>query len=236
MRLNPIFNIRSLPLNISISNAPYFEHAIDIIRNMLHIRGFPNISPKVAYEHLLERNPPLIQQKYQLSNWKNIRSNLNFNYIPVRTRDVLFKYLHGILPNKYRLKHVRRSASNLCDFCHVPETNKHMMYQCQEISEVKNFLIRLLDHFEFRNVNMSQLILLDIPKTRKQTKNAVILVTSLYISSIWYGRSNKPRILGSLKSIILREKQILEEILKEKFTDTFIEPFYLLNRNSIDRM
>ena len=126
--------------------------------------------------------------------------------------------------------------SDLCDNCNVPETNKHMMVQCQEISEVKNFLIRLLDHFEFHNVNVSQLILLDIPKIKKQSKNTVILVTSLYISSIWYGRSNKPRILSSLKSIILKEKQILEEILKEKFIDVFIEPFYLLDKNSIERM
>ena len=72
-------------------------------------------------------------------------------------------------------------------------------------------------------MNMTQLILLDIPNIGKQRKNTVIFVTSLYISSIWYGRSNKPRILNLLISNILREKKILEEILKDNFTDAFIE-------------
>ena len=236
MRLNPIFNIRSLPLNICTIKTPYIEEGIGVIRNMLHIRGFPNISSKVAYDYLLERYPPTIQQKYQFSNWKNIWHNMNFKYIPIRTRDILFKYLHGILPNKHRLKQIRIAGSDLCESCNVPETNKHMVYQCQEISDAKDFLIRLLGHFEFYNVNMAQLILLDIPKIKKQNKNTVILVTSLYISSIWYGRSNKHRILSTLKSIIVREKQILEEILKEKFTDIFIEPFLLLNKNNIERV
>ena len=113
---------------------------------MLHISGFPDVSPKIAYEHLLERNPPLIQQKIQLSNWKKIWSNLNFKYISVRTRDVLFQYLHGILPNKHRLKQIR-SVSYLCDYFYVPETNKHRMFKCQEISEVKKLSHRVIRSF-----------------------------------------------------------------------------------------
>ena len=123
MRLNPIFNIRSLPANICTLNTPYFEEGIGVIRNLLHINGFPNIVSKTAYAYLLGRNPPKVQENYQFSNWKNIWTNLNFKYIPIRSREILFKYLHGILPNKCRLKQIRRSDSDLCDSCTVPETN-----------------------------------------------------------------------------------------------------------------
>ena len=234
MRLNPIFNIRSLPINICPVGTPYFEEGIGVIRSILHLKGFPNINSKLAYEYLLERYIPTVQQRYPFSNWKNIWLNMNFRYIPVRTREILFKYLHGILPNKYRLKQIRISASDLCDVCGVPETNIHMMYQCREISAVKDFLVRLLAHFEFYNVTMAQLILLDLPKMEKKRKNTVIFVASLYIASIWYGRSSKQQILSSLKASILREKRILEEILQDKLIDLFIEPFCSLNKDNIE--
>ena len=59
-------------------------------------------------------------------------------------------------------------------------------------------------------------------------------MTALYISSIWYGRSNKSRILSSFKSNILREKIVLEAILKDKFTDIFTESFQAMNINIIE--
>ena len=234
MRLNPMFNIRSLPTYICSVTTPYFEEGIGTIRNIIHINGFPNVISKAAYEYLLDRSPPKVQERYQFSNWKNIWNNINFKYIPIRSREIVFKYLHGILPNKYRLKHIRRSDSDLCDWCNVPETNKHMVYQCQEILEVKNFLVRLLEYFGFLNVNMIQLFLLDIPNIGKQRKNTVIFVTTLYISSIWYGRSNKTRILSSFKSNLLREKTILEAMLKDKFTDIFTESFHVMNSNIVE--
>ena len=236
MRLNPIFNIRSLPINIGIVSTPYFEEGIAVIRSILHLKGFPNINSKSAYQYLLERNVPTVQQRYPFSNWKNIWLNMNFRYIPVRTREILFKYLHGILPNKYRLKQIRISASDLCDVCGVPETNIHMMYQCQEISAVKDFLVRLFAHFEFYNVNMAQLIMLDLPKVEKKLKNTLIFVASLYIASIWFGRSRKHQILSSLKACIIRERRILEEILQDKLIDLFIEPFCSLNKDNIERI
>ena len=106
----------------------------------------------------------------------------------------------------------------------------------QEILEVNIFLVRLLEYFGFLNVNMIQLFLLDIPNIGKQRKNTVIFVTTLYISSIWYGRSNKTRILSSFKSNLLREKTILEAMLKDKFTDIFTESFHVMNSNMVERI
>ncbi|CAL4058740.1 unnamed protein product, partial [Meganyctiphanes norvegica] len=203
-RLNPVFNIRSLPQNVCLVSNPYVNEGIEVIRTFLHLKGFPNITSKMAYDHLLEKYPPRIQQKYQFNNWKHIWNNMSFKYIPIKTRDILFKYMHGILPNKVRLKQIRIANSEMCEHCNVPETNKHMVYQCIEIIEVKNFLIRLLAYCGYSNVNMTQLIILDIPKMAKNCKNTTILLTSIYISAIWYGRSKKDGILRLLKFSILR--------------------------------
>ena len=56
-------------------------------------------------------------------------------YIPIKTRLIIFKYLHGILPNKYRFKQIRILSPDLCDYYKLPETIKQMVYQCLEISD-----------------------------------------------------------------------------------------------------
>ena len=70
MRLNPVFNIRSLPIKICTVSTPYFEEGIGVIRSILHLKGFPNINSKSAYEYLLEQAIPTVQQRYPFSNWK----------------------------------------------------------------------------------------------------------------------------------------------------------------------
>ena len=62
--INPIFKIRSLPKYISIVNTPYTMEGIQVIRKYLHMKGFPNMNSKSAYESLKEKFPPTIQQIY----------------------------------------------------------------------------------------------------------------------------------------------------------------------------
>ena len=84
----------------------------------------------------------------------------------------------------FRLKQIRISSIDLYDYYSLPETNKHVVYQFLEISTVKDLPIRLLKFFGFMNIDMTHLILLDIPNIGKQFKYNVIFVKSLYISSI----------------------------------------------------
>ena len=234
IRLNPLFNIQSLPHNICTAKNPYLGQGVEFIRKFIHLRDFPNITSKAAYAHVIENKQPRIQEMYPLNNWKNIWTNLNFRYIPIRIREVLFKYIHEILPNKYRLKQIRISTSEMCDVCNVAETNLHMVYQCREINQVKDFFIRLLQYCGFMNVNMMQIILLDIPKMEKKCKNTVVLLTALYISCIWYGRTNKSSIINVLKLGIVKERNTLELMLKDRISDTFTERFISLNKENID--
>ena len=77
-------------------------------------------------------------------------------------REVMFKYLHEILPNKCRLKQIRRSNDDLCESCAVPETNIHMMYYCLDVIILKGFLIRLLLHCCVGEINLLKFMSLEI--------------------------------------------------------------------------
>ena len=196
VRVNPFLNINSLPRKVSFTSTPYYDKGISTIRNCLRINGFPNISSKTAYRHMLNSPTPKIQERYPLHNWECIWKNLHFKYIPVNTREIIFKYIHEILPNKQRLKQIRRSMNDLCDSCDRPETNIHMVYFCRDIELPKRFLENMLTHCRIGEYNFLKLFFLDISKREKRQTNTAVLLITLYISSVWYGRANKTQILN----------------------------------------
>ena len=51
-RLNPLFDIRMLPINMSYISTPYFINIIDLVRKCKRLRHSPNISSKLIYEFL----------------------------------------------------------------------------------------------------------------------------------------------------------------------------------------
>ena len=124
----------------------------------------------------------------------------------------------------------------MCEVCNVPETNIYMVYQCTQIIEVKDFFLRLLQYCGPIELNVTQMILLDIPKVEKLCKNTAILITALYISCIWYGRANKASILNLLKFNILKQQHLLEIKLKDKFNYIFTETFISLNEQTIKQI
>ena len=221
VRVNPFINIRTLPRNVSYTSTPYYNKGILTIRKCLKMNTFPNISSKQTYSHLLEIHPPRIQDKYPLYDWKYIWKNLHFKYIPVNVREIMFKYLHEILPNKHRLKQIRRSTDDLCDICELPETNIHMVYHCTGIALPKKFLNNLLTHCRVGEINLLKFMFLDISKRNKKLKNTVIILTVLYISSIWYGRKNKRQILNIYTSVVLNHLNFLKKLLGDSMNNIF---------------
>ena len=66
--------------------------------------------------------------------------------MPVNTREIIFKYIHEILPNKSRLKRIRSSTDDLCESCNRPKANIYMVYYCKDIEGSKMFLENMLTH------------------------------------------------------------------------------------------
>ena len=61
---------------------------------------------------------------------------LQFKFIDIHDREVVFKHMHGILPTKLRLFHMKQKSSGLCQKCNVPEDNIHMFVECKKIKDI----------------------------------------------------------------------------------------------------
>ena len=225
LRVNPMLNIRTLPINVAYVNTSYYNKGITTIRKCMRLNSFPNISSRIIYSHLLVKQMPKIQEQYPLYNWKHIWGNLQFKFIPINTREVMFKYLHEILPNKCRLKQIRRSNDDLCETCNVPETNIHMMYYCLDVMIPKRFLIRLLLHCCIGEINLLKFMFLEISKRNKKLKNTIIILIITYISSVWYGRKNRRQIAKIYTSALLSHLKILKKLLGDTITEVFTSEF-----------
>ena len=177
------------------------------------------------YSLLLDKKPPKIEDKYPLHNWNNIWENLHFKFIPIRSREIMFKYIHEILPNKCRLKQIRRANDDLCESCDVPETNVHMLYHCEDVILPKTFLLNLLIYCRVGEVNLLRFLFLDISKRNKKLKNTVILLIVLYISSVWYGWKNKRQIIRIYSSSLLSHINLLKRMLGDSIEDLFTKEF-----------
>ena len=59
---------------------------------------------------MLPECKPTITEKHNL-NWKQIWKQTTFKYISVHEREVIYKFIHGILPNKLRLYQIKHNHS-----------------------------------------------------------------------------------------------------------------------------
>ena len=220
--MNPIFNIREMPLNVSFVCPKYLNDIIVQTRKTIHMPKFPNLSSQDLYSASLPKVQPNVQQDSTI-NWKRSWKNLHFKFINIREREIVFKYLNNIITTKKRLYQIKRAESPLCELCDVIEDTKHMFCECIKVTLVKDYfkrLLRIICNIDSRNMN--KILHLDIVgHSNKDTNTAVVLTTS-YISTIWFNRGNNVQIRPSLyQTSILKHKTLLSIILKNKMTKLF---------------
>ena len=114
------------------------------------------------------------------------------------------------MPNKSRLKQIRKSTDDLCERCNRPETNIHMVYYLKDIEGPKRFLENMLTLCCVGEYNLLKIFFLDISKREKRKFNTILLLITLYISSVWYGRANKIQIVNIFISAILNHLRLLK--------------------------
>ena len=83
LRINVLFNIRDIPRNVSNVNAPYYEYAVNCIRQCFHLKNFPNINSRCIYRMLFSTTQPDAENLYPLFNWNQIWLNICFKYIDI---------------------------------------------------------------------------------------------------------------------------------------------------------
>ena len=69
LRLNPYFNIREIPSNVSYVCPNYFNDLIESIKKIIHMPRFPNVNSLDMYLVILPKCHPIVQHnanKYKL--------------------------------------------------------------------------------------------------------------------------------------------------------------------------
>ena len=94
--MNPIFNIRETPLNVSFVCPKYLNDIIVQTRKTIHMPKFPNLSSQDLYSASLPKVQPNVQQDSTI-NWKRSWKNLHFKFINIREREIVFKYLINVI-------------------------------------------------------------------------------------------------------------------------------------------
>ena len=83
-----------------------------------------------------------------------------------------------------------------------------------------NNLLRNICNIECRDMN--KILHLDIKAQSKQDTNTAVVLTTSYISTIWFNRGNNVQIRPSLyQTSILKHKRLLSIILKNKMIKLF---------------
>ena len=122
-------------------------NTLDLCRNIMHIRKFPNVTNKDIYNALGKFSSSYIEQKYPLFKWKNIWVNLHVKYIDKYDRMVSYKFLYEALPTRKKLNvmNIPGIDDDLCPTCQISETNMHLLYFCNKIKSLYRFMVRLCE-------------------------------------------------------------------------------------------
>ena len=142
-KIGNLFNIGNLPRINSRGNTPYYEFSIDTIRKCVGHTKFPNVKSKEIYNIIVPNFQPDIVQSYPNLDWDNIWRQLNFRYMNLHDRNIMFRYVYEILPTNKRLAQIRMRDSSLCDTCFVEDSNMHKFYYCSLVHECIIWMIVL---------------------------------------------------------------------------------------------
>ena len=148
-------------------------------------------------------------------------------------RNLVFKYLHEILMNKYKLFVIGRRNSPLCELCNVSETNIHMFLYCSRVKDCLSLLYRLIFYMCDLNINDSFLrfIFFNFPKAERKIQNTLYILISSYIFSIWYKREKNDGLTHVLKAKIAKEQKFHMITLENKAKDVFTKNYCELDGN-----
>ena len=211
-----------MPISVSFINTPYYEYAIDVIKLCIQHKDFPNVNSKKIYEMIMPKISPRVENEYPLYDWKNIWKNINFRYININDRPIVFKYVHEILPNNKRLYQCKLRNNSQCEFCDAEDSNIHRFYYCYKVQECLNWMRKLIFYFCGMNINsLLRILSFDIPKVNMEIRNTLCIIVSNYIACIWFNRNNMENITHVFKARIIKDQKLNIKILGEKANKVF---------------
>ena len=221
-RINRIINIGNNPNESSILCTPYYEIVKDNIKQIHKIPNFPNVNAKIIYQEILPKVKPRTIDMYPMYNWSRIWKYLNFRYINIKDRCIVYRFLYEILPTNKRLKEIRLRTDSTCNYCQAEDSNMHKFLYCYKIQSSVKWLTKFIETVCNIRVNsLFKYLFLEFPYINKKMVNTLTVIICCYISCIWLNRENLDFIDKKLKARILKERNFLMYLLKEKSRHTF---------------
>ena len=155
----------------------------------------------------------------------------------VKERDILYRFLHEILPTKKRLKEIYSIPSSKCDNCEHEESNIHFVFQCEKLTDVVIWFKSLLQNFcNLDNPRLINLCFLLTPRLDKKHKNAAIMLMSTFIVSMWQIRQNNMNsdtYKNYIKNKLYQKKVLINYILGNKTENLLPENICYMRRSDL---
>ena len=238
LRVNTLFDIRTLPDKVSHINTPYYEYSVETLRKCYHVKNFPNIRSKDIYNMLYVVTQPEIEKMYPNYDWKAIWRNVAFKPINIYDRNIVFKYIHEILTNNKRLYNMRLRLSPLCNQCGIEESNVHLFLYCYKVQECIIWMKKLIFYLCNMDIgnNLLRCFFLDFPKVNKAIQNTLCIIICSYISFVWYNREEPSLSINSFKAKMIRVQKSHMMIFKDKSDILFTENYCNMKRSILFRL
>ena len=220
----------------SATNTPYYEYALSNIKKIQKLPNFPNLSSKEIYHEIRIKCIPRVEDINQTKNWKDIWRNLKFKYIPIKDRNVVFKFIHEILPTNKKLRQMktkdsdRKVVSSNCNFCQNEDSNIHKFYECFKIQRAIKMLKKLIEHItSMRFQSIAKLLYLELPNINIKIKNSINIIICNFITCTWFNRENLEHMEEKIISKIWKEKEFLLVVLKHKASKVLCKKYIELD-------
>ena len=170
---------------LSKRNTPYYELSLTDFKNLTKIPSFPNVNSKIVYQFMFKKCQPRVERLYPLRPWPAIWKQVNFRFINIKDREIIFKFIHDITANNKRLFDMKIRSSPYCDSCQIIDDNAHRFYHCQKIKLAISWLKRVLEYISsMRFQSIENLLVFNFPNISKKVKNSMCIIVSNYISVI----------------------------------------------------
>ena len=199
------------------TSPPYYEYAISNFKTIQNMPNFPILSTKEIYQEIRRKGIPRVENKHQMKKWKDIWKNLRFKYIPIMDRNIMYKFIHEILPTNEKLYQMRIRDSPNCNYCQTEETNIHKFQNCIKMRKSVQMIKRKIEYLSnMRFQNIENLLYLEIPNIQKKNRNSIMIIIANFITCTWFNRETPEFMEEKIISKVIREKEFLLTLLKEK--------------------
>ena len=205
-------------------------YTLDLCRNIMHLRKFPNVTCKDVYNALGQFKASYVEEKYPLFKWDHIWTNLHVKYIDKYDRMVSYKFLYEALPTRKRLSvmNIPDFDNDLCPHCQISETNMHLFYFCNKIKSLYRFMLRLCEIACNKEINDPICFIFFDFKDVGIKKYLCSVILSSYMGLVWSCRQENLDFRTMKLKLITRIKYNVKTILlcpdiKNEIRAMFIE-------------